>query len=194
MKRGGNLERKRKPRRERTRVLIVTEGTETEEQYFGLLVQHLKATGVRHWPMTRHGVGRDPMRVMKAAVTRRDADLESFDSVWIVVDVDQHATLNSCLTAAAKEKIGVVISNPCFEIWLVWHLRDHRRPETTPGIQEVLKSAGHPGKSLSTNFPVHKFETASARARQADPTCKVGSVGSNPSSSMDQLIGHLISV
>lgn len=195
MKRGGNLERKRKPRRERTRVLIVTEGTETEEQYFGILVQHLKATGVRHWPMTRHGVGRDPLRVLKAAVSRRDAaDLESFDSVWVVVDVDQHATLTSCLKEAEKEGVSVVVSNPCFEIWLLWHLRDHRRPETTPGVQEVLKTAGYSGKSVSSNFPVHEFEKASARARQADPNCRVGSVGSNPSSSMDQLLSHIVSV
>lgn len=175
-------------------MLIVTEGEETEEQYFGLLVQHLRATGVRHWPMTRHGVGRDPMRVLNAAVSRRDEDAETFDSVWVVVDVDNHTTLNDCLRAAVKEGISVVVSNPCFELWLVWHIKDHRRPETTPGIQEVFKRLGNPGKSITMKFPIQNFDKASARAVQADPRCHVGSPGKNPSSSMNELVDYLLTI
>lgn len=194
MKRNGSLERRHKKRAERTRVLIVTEGTQTEEQYFGLLVQHLKATGVRHWPIKTHGVGRDPMRVLKAALERRDADADSFDSVWIVVDVDAHTTLPECLKLAKKEKVRAVVSNPCFEIWLVWHLREHHRPDTNTSVQALLKSEGYPDKSIPPNFPVQKYADASARAAAADKKCVPGIVGANPSTAMHKLMDYLVTV
>lgn len=194
MRRNSGLDRKRNRRFERTRVLVATEGTQTEEQYFGLLVQHLRATGVKHWPITPHGVGRDPMRVLRAAVAKRDADREdSFDSVWVVVDVDDHATLQSCLELALKEGIKVVVSNPCFEIWLLWHLRDHFRSETGPALQNLLKSEGYSGKAVPANFPIKEYSTASARAAAADPKCRAGSVGRNPSSAMPELLEYLLS-
>lgn len=194
MRRTSSLDRRNKRRAERTRVLIVTEGTETEEQYFGLLVQHLKATGVRHWPIRTHGVGRDPLRVLRAAISRRDADGDSFDSVWIVVDVDDHTTLSECLTLASREEVRAVVSNPCFEIWLVWHLRDHFRQDTNRAVQALLKAEGYPGKSIPPSFPISQHGEASARASHADRTCSVGTVGANPSTSMPQLMEYLLSV
>lgn len=193
MRQNRSLDRGRRKRPERTKVLVVTEGTQTEKQYFGLLVQHLKATGVKHWPITPHGVGKDPARVLQAALDRRSSDEDSFDSVWIVVDVDDHTTLSECLELAQQEGVRVVVSNPCFEIWLVWHLGDHRREDDRFAVQDVLKSHGYPGKSLPAKFPVDKFRDALARAASADRHCTCGTVGRNPSSAMPKLIEYLLS-
>lgn len=192
MRKGSNLERGRKRRREKTRILVVTEGTKTEQQYFGLLLQHLKATGVNHWPLKNSGVGRDPGNVLKVALQKRDNDGESFDSIWVVVDVDEHDSLEKCMTDAAKEDVKVVVSNPCFEIWLLWHLRDHRREDSGPALQEILKSCGHKDKSVPATFPVMEYPAATERALAADKDSGTGVVGKNPSSGMHALLSYLL--
>lgn len=193
MRRNIGIERKRRPRAERTRVLVATEGTETESQYFGLLVQHLKATGVKHLPIDPHKVGKDPLRVLKAALDRRGQD-DDFDSVWIVVDVDDHAHFDELFRRAEQSGVRVVVSNPCFEIWLLWHLQDHRRSDTGKTLQKVLKGLGYAGKSIPPNFPIKNYLDATSRARVADPTSDCGAIGKNPSSAMPVLLDHLLTV
>ncbi|WP_084734299.1 RloB family protein [Rhodococcus sp. RD6.2] len=52
--------------------------------------------------------------------------------VWIVVDRDDHAYLEDALRTALREGIRVAFSNPCFEVWPILHLSDHRAAITSP--------------------------------------------------------------
>lgn len=193
MKRNSGVERRRRPRTERTRMLVATEGIETESQYFGLLKQHLKATGIKHLPIDPHKVGKDPLRVLKAALDRKAQD-DDFDSVWIVVDVDEHAHFDELFRRAEQSGVKVIVSNPCFEIWLLWHLQDHRRRDTGKALQRVLKEKGYAGKSIPPSFPIGNYSKAMARAGEADPHSSCGAIGKNPSSAMPALINHLLTV
>jgi hypothetical protein len=55
---------------------------------------------------------------------RERNDLLAFEAVWCVCDVDQHATLAAAREMAAKEAVGMAVSNPCFELWCLLHFDD----------------------------------------------------------------------
>ncbi len=113
-----SLRRKRVTRLERARILIVTEGEETEPQYFKGLARALRATGVNVNAIV-FGSGESPARLVREAAERsglspgrrRSAE---YDAVWCVVDVDTHETLEDALREAQRLGIRLAISNPCF--------------------------------------------------------------------------------
>lgn len=181
-KKGRSLNRRRPRRRERNRLLIVTEGQNTEVQYFEGLVQHLRAAG------TVRGVGKDPKHVLRAALDMQDQEPDGFDEVWLVVDVDEHATLDDALVEAKRCGIPVAVSNPCFEIWLVWHYQDCSSHQATKKLAEKLKKHGHVGKDIPNSFP---FEAHDEAARRAGSAVAPWERGPNPSSGMPQLIAAL---
>jgi len=92
----------------------------------------------------------DPLRLVEAARDQRaDADRRArrhkddnlrYDEVWCVVDVDEHARLPAAEALAAREKIGIAVSNPCFELWALLHLVDHRAFITSESARNALRS------------------------------------------------------
>ncbi|MEU8819065.1 RloB family protein [Actinoplanes sp. NPDC048796] len=78
------------------------------------MVQHLRASGVAVRPATTHGVGRDPMTVLREAERIARQDPDGFDTVWLLIDVDDHAHLAECLRAATDKSFNAVVSHPCF--------------------------------------------------------------------------------
>jgi hypothetical protein len=185
------VNRHRRARRERQSILVVTEGRVTEIQYIQGLAQHLKASGLLvETPIARPS-GQDPMRVLREATRLRDEDLGRYDSVWILVDVDEHATLDRCLQEAKAENIFVVVSNPCFEIWLLWHFKEVGSHQTTDSLRRRLRGFGQEGKSLMAGFPYPAHEAAASRAGALDRRVVCSEVGDNPSTAMPELVGVL---
>lgn len=181
---------RRAPRRvEKSRILIATEGSQTEVQYLEGLVQFLRASGVAVRSLHAKGVGRDPLRVVAAAIDLNRKDPDGFDAVWVLVDVDDHATLNASLELAINHSVPVVVSNPSFEIWLLWHYEDCRAYRHRDWIADRLKAFGHSNKSIPPRFPYQNHPEASVRAccNKVDHSF----VGSNPSTCMPLLIENL---
>ncbi|WP_328612882.1 RloB family protein [Amycolatopsis sp. NBC_00355] len=167
-----SLSRTRGTRQERRRILIVTEGEETEPDYFKGLAASLRATGVDVQSMQIIGEGRDPMRVVKRAALlsnegRSIGKRDGYDSVWCVIDVDDHAGLPNAIIEAKALGFSVSISNPCFEIWLLWHFIDCTRYMTREDLKAALKKRGHEGKSVSASFPFASVKNAINRASGA---------------------------
>lgn len=180
----------RRPRRvERSRLLVVTEGTKTEIQYLEGLVQHLRASGTAVRGLRSRGVGRDPLRVLQAAVAMNEQDLDQFDELCVVVDVDDHATLDNALERALEVGVPMVVSNPCFEIWLLWHYEDCKGHRTSEQLATRLERMGHGGKDIPGRFPFEAHEQAEERAMQ-NPV-RHTTKGSNPSSAMPHLLTSL---
>lgn len=187
--RGQSIRKGRPKRTVRSRLLIVTEGQQTEVQYFQGPAQYLKTSGVSVRGIRIKGVGSDPSRVLKTAREIGADDTADYDEVWAVVDVDDHATLDQALTAARRASIPMVVSNPCFEIWLVWHYQDcsaHRAPKQ---LQDSLDREGHSSKHLPPSFPFDRLDYAQSRASR-DPV-PVRTKGPNPSSAIPELIAAL---
>lgn len=199
MSRGGSDARRRtrsrQPRPLRRRGLVVSEGTNTEVQYVDRLKQLLRDAQTDSVGVTTKGVGRDPLSVLRKAVEFRDqaeADGEPYDWSFVIVDVDRHTTLATCLKVAQAKGIGVIVCNPSFEVWLLWHFDECRGYSSQAELAARLAVRGIHDKNLPAGFPIASYQLAMGRAMAADPDNAVGRRGPNPSSAMPALVTSMM--
>lgn len=176
----------RPPRRKQTeqlhRVLVVSEGSLTEPEYFERLNQNLRQcqgkARVQLIVRPRAGASNhdpNPEKVVQRCIDlveedrskhAKDTDILPYARAFAVVDVDQWddgtpSPLEKALTLARRDgRVDLVISNPQFEVWLLLH-RDLNPPATA---QEIISQCdryglmvGRRGKGLSSDFPVADF-------------------------------------
>lgn len=191
------MKRARRPQRVLRRTgLVVTEGKLTEPQYLQRLRQELAASVVAAVSFRTVGQGQDPLRVVRAVREIEEEDRRrgrEYDWRCCVVDVDSHATLGEALRRAADERIHVVVSNPRFEIWLLWHAVVSAGFKSGPELDRILRERGLLlNKDLGPRFPVGSHPGALHTAALADPEQVDGRQGPNPSSSMAVLIDLLL--
>jgi len=138
-------------------VLIVCEGRKTEPAYFKGFCKKLRlhSAEVR---ICGEECGNAPVSVVEFArqetqQRKRDAKqgraLLPFESVWCVMDVEQHGknpTLSDALQRARDGKLNTVLSNPCFEFWILLHFEDTAKPFTNCDevITTLQKVMGRP--------------------------------------------------
>lgn len=134
----GKIERRgSKPRRTKPVILIVTEGEKSEPKYFEHFRTRQNNVEVRVVPNSKNGGKTDYLNLIRKASRICKADdlsPKSGDSVWIVADGDvnyqaadaikkKNAALTQARATAEKEAYSLLISNPCFELWYLLHLR-----------------------------------------------------------------------
>ena len=115
-------------------VIVVTEGEKTEPEYirafariYGASNVHLKETGF------------DPQRVVEMAIAlKRSLSRGTRAHVWAVFDRDEHERFDKALHLAQQHGICVAVSNPCFELWAVFHYQDHAAPIDRHDCQRLL--------------------------------------------------------
>ena len=115
---------------------IATEGTEREPDYFRLFdgIDRIKVDIIE--PETQDDEessekrkASSPSKVLekvKAYISKNQLSAENGDSLWCVIDIDrwpqdQIEELHTFCTQ--KDNWHLVISNPCIEIWLLYHKR-----------------------------------------------------------------------
>lgn len=154
--------------------LIVTEGTVTEPVYFELLLQDLQLYAVH--VLVVPGWASDPRHVINTAAekvkeqARRSKkgllpvnEPAKFDHVWAVIDSDVAVRMEywndvKQLTVSRKVKLGH--STPCFEYWLLPHLRHTTRGDLVDAAAAKHAVKEELGRDYSTN---------EATAREAMP-------------------------
>lgn len=191
MRKGGSVVSNRPKRQENRKLLVVTEGEITEVQYLQKLIQHLRTAGVTVVPHALEKGGGEPARVLAKA--RKLAATDDYEAVWIVVDVDEHASLNAVLRECAGNSETVVVSNPQFEVWLLWHLNNSGAPQTAASLKKELRRHGFTGtcKHLPTDFPISNVDQAVAMATHRTRATALNTRGPNPSSTMPHLVEAL---
>lgn len=120
--------RTRRKRSRRKRYLVVSGGKVTEPQYFAWLTNELGISG--SVVVVGPSGGTDPVSVVQRASQlaredqkdSRDSGADAYTKVWAVTDVDDFTNLNKASRLAKDSDIELVISNPCFEVWLIDHL------------------------------------------------------------------------
>lgn len=112
-------------------ILVYCGGRRTERDYFEALKQRLRASSVTI-KILQSGVA--PEALVRAAADHRKRRPGVFDEVWCVVDVDEFDIAAAAATAS-RERVGLAVSNPCFELWLLLHHTDCRA--YCNGCQEV---------------------------------------------------------
>lgn len=125
----GRLPRGRstKKRSRGKRYLIVTNGKVTEKEYFERLVDLYGLRG--RVVIDKGAAGRDPKTLVERAADlkakedkeARKERFDSWESVWAVTDVDGFSMF-AAQQLARLEAVGLAVSNPCFEVWLIDHM------------------------------------------------------------------------
>ncbi|MBS4874293.1 MAG: RloB domain-containing protein [Actinomyces sp.] len=113
-------------------------------QYLELLRKRLRP---QHAHFTFKKMGKDPLAIYKRCL--RQIKNGDFDRAIFIVDVDSHERLEEALNECKNTStVDAVVTNPCFELWLLWHATDLH------GYTEVHKCAKltHTHK-LTKNLP-----------------------------------------
>ncbi|MDF7665355.1 RloB family protein [Bifidobacterium sp. ESL0745] len=103
------------------RYLVVCGGEKTERQYFEFCEAEFNVV-IDFRPGKK-----SPSQLADYAVTlkeKAEKDRESVDSysaVWVVVDVDNYHDHKQAEKTCKDHGISLIISNPCFEVWLIDH-------------------------------------------------------------------------
>lgn len=198
----------RKPatRQPRDRFLVVAGGM-TEKDYFDYIRKSLANTPLK---LDVEAKGKNPAALLGRAIDLRDEDKREarrnndrhnvYQRVWVVTDTDEFTDeLVDLIGAAADEGIDLIISNPCFELWMVLHDREYGKYCETPQIQAVAKSKGMLTGSNSKSLVLDKiqgnFERAevfSQQLRQRHEQDDKFFPDDNPSTSVDLIVRTLI--
>ena len=176
---------------------VLTEGEKTEPDYLFVWVRRnarvhldLADTG-----MTPDALVRRAKEHLQGQPRRRAA--RDFDQIWCVFDTDQHENLPHAITDARQSGIEVAVSNPCFELWLVLHLREQTAYIDRHVVQRLSNELGlSDGKRIAdsaSNTLVEAFPTAKERAQALDQrhAGNDSPARSNPSTDVWQLVDQL---
>ena len=118
----------------RPQVIVVTEGEKTEPQYINEFLRIHRTPNV--WV---ERTGFDPQGVVEKAIElKRGLGRGARARVWAVFDRDEHLRFEEALQLAQQHGIRVAVSNPCFELWAVFHYQDHAAPIDTRNCQRLL--------------------------------------------------------
>lgn len=143
-------------RRRGKRVLIVCNADVTEPAYFDHLLKELGLS--RSMVVIDESLkGKDPLMLARGAGKMRADDageakkegFDSYGSVWAVTDVDLFTNLGEAQKEARHAGVELVVSNPCFEVWLIDHVKVC--PEFCAYTRECEKCAEEIGIAVSTN-------------------------------------------
>ena len=163
---------------------MVTEG-KTEKEYLEGFMQFLRPNGTQVTAIDVVDGRGEPSKVLKTAKARYHSHADDYDEVWLLLDVDEHAKLIPVLQETRQENFSAAVSNPCFEVWLLWHFKDWRREGSSSEVQRVARRHGL-GKSIPPAFPYTKHPEAKRRASRTP--VGANEIGRNPSTALPSLL------
>lgn len=151
------LERKLARRASYDRILIVSEGSKTEPNYFGEIRQYCRLHTAN--VVVRPSKHSDPLQVVQYAEKLfkfGDKNLSiqprAFEQVYAVFDRDDHDSYFEALTKAESldgklkndnkqfVRFQAIASVPSFELWLLLHYEDIQRPIHRDEVMQRLKN------------------------------------------------------
>jgi hypothetical protein len=130
---GRPLRRKVATRRIKKTLLVFCEGERTEPEYLNALklqpaIREIAAVEIR---VAQASSGAVPLTLVRWAIEARGRALsenDEIDEFWCVFDVEwpiNHPNLAEAIALAKANEISLAVSNPCFEVWLILHLKEH---------------------------------------------------------------------
>ena len=108
-------------RARKKRYLVVAGGAVTEKQYFKRLASiydvvieyQQKNESPEHLADFAHKLKEED---------ERDISTDCYEKIWVVVDVDDFHGHSQAAKICKDNGIELIISNPCFEVWLLDHV------------------------------------------------------------------------
>ena len=192
--------RKAPVRKPATIIIVVTEGEKTEPQYLQMFKRIHVQPHVRRSVFDLKvisGVG-VPKTVVDRAIQEREdlqGPLDREDSVWAMFDQDNHPGLEEAKRKARHEGVHLAFSNPCFEIWGIYHYEDCQRHIERDKCQKKLEELcsiynRRSGKNFANEDIIrNKYRDAIKRAENSlNSRKKEGNPERGPSTSVHYLI------
>lgn len=75
---------------------------------------------------------------MKEAAKSQDPN-DHFDQVWCVFDIDEHLKIPDARQQARDNGISLVVSNPCFDLWILLHYQDLHQHTHRDRVQSACR-------------------------------------------------------
>jgi hypothetical protein len=118
---------RRRGHRDARLIVVATEGTLTEKCYFEALVTRYPNPRIHVEVLDRLDTASDPQHVIALLDEFRKnyPFKKGYDELWLVIDIDRWRTrqLSQVAERCAQNHYRMAVSNPCFEIWLLFHLK-----------------------------------------------------------------------
>lgn len=133
--------------------LIISEGTDTEPQYFGAIAAVVNAKYPSKIHVSVEGIGDNTIRLFEKARRKVLDNPNGIRHVWVVYDVDDfptdhvNKTVQLCEMYSDDEtQYHAIWSNQCIELWFLLHFgfcqADIHRTEYWPKLTEWFRSIG----------------------------------------------------
>ncbi len=109
-------------------IVIATEGTHTEKQYFEAMAspEHYFNPRVHIEVLDRLTEASSPKHVLELLnAFKSEYALGKEDELWMVIDLDRwhNRELSSVAARCVQKNYKLAVSNPCFEFWLLLHFK-----------------------------------------------------------------------
>lgn len=163
--------------------LIVTEGTETEPQYFRAIRDVINQQYRDKIQLDIFGEGDNTLSLFEKAKRRALENPNGYKHVWVIYDTDDfpadhiNRTAELCeQNSTAETQFHAIWSNQCIELWYLLHFNffhsDIHRKEYWPKLTEWLASmgAGEYAKGRADMYAVLRpfMDIAIANAKKLD--------------------------
>ena len=155
-KRKPNMNNARKSpfRKEKERFLIVCEGKETEINYFNSLINLFQINRI----VSATHFKQNPSKIAEFSTIKLN---DGYDKIYCVFDKDKHGDFGKALNIIKQnEDLQAIISNPCFEYWILLHFEKTTKPfgsgSKSPCDELVSKNLKNYIQDYSKNYD--KFE------------------------------------
>ncbi|MFY1635725.1 RloB family protein [Solwaraspora sp. WMMB335] len=191
-----SLKRKVAHRPELRTIVVFCEGKNSEPDYVNGLKRLPEVADNTALNIEIHPKQGVPLTLVEMAADRL-ANPE-VDECWCIFDVEwpkNHPNLSDARQLAQAKGIGLVVSNPCFELWLILHHREQTRHLSTAEAESMSRKLdGRAGKSIdaAVYMPLRK-QAASRSERLEQRHVRNGTAfpDDNPSSGMHRLLRAL---
>lgn len=188
-----NLNRQPKGFEFRAKILIVCEGQQTEKEYFEYLKRKYKLSTAE--VKVKEDGGSSPNSVFKDALKLYKNSLEknqvAYDAVYCVYDQDefsQHSDVRNKIRQ--QESFNLIFSNPCFEVWYLFHDDKSTKPFAKKGkktaSQQVKSQANKLLNSTGSNYLEYLFNKTEEAIKNAKRNAKQNI--SNPYTNVYELV------
>lgn len=134
--------------------LIVTEGTDTEPAYFGVMRDIINKAYPQRINVVVEGIGDNTLSLFQKAKRIAESSANGYKHVWVVYDTDDFPAehVNKTAQLCESESTGEITyhaiwSNQCIELWFLLHFSfmqsDIHRSEYWPKLTEILNQRGY---------------------------------------------------
>ena len=158
--------------------VIVAEGSKREVEYLMPfdIVDRIKVVNI---PQTTEEKGSSPDHVqarMERYINDEGLSEADNDTLWCVIDVDQwpQANINSLADFCKKHPCtSLIVSNPCFEAWLLYHKLDDLSGidcSKSQNLKNALGAQNPGGYNYHAYIPLIETAIKNARTHDSNPS------------------------